>query len=167
MMIPRLAPAVLLLWAVPALAGIPAAVSQKPAAGDQANAVVSGTLTSTAACSSTGAATAGCSAWFMPYGTWNLTIGGSSGPNGSWNATVELDRSFDGGTTWYVVGDPSGANNQAIYSTPNIDVSRLVGEPELGVLYRLRCTTYASGTINYRLSETGGAGTTWTPSGSP
>lgn len=164
--------ALLALASAPALAGLPAAVSQTPAAGDQANAVISGTFTSNAACGSgttaaPPAATAGCSTWFMPYGTFNLVIGGTSGPNGSWNATIELDRSFDGGTTWFVAGDPSGANGQAIYNTANIDVSRLAGEPERGVLYRLRCTAYTSGTIVYRLSETGGGPQTWTPNGSP
>lgn len=167
-----LAALLILGWAAGAGAGIPAAVSQTPPASDQANAVVSGTITAATACASgttvaPPAATAGCSTWFSPYGTWNLVIGGASGPNGSWNATVELDRSFDGGTTWYAVGDPGGPNGQAIYSTNNIDVSRLVGEPEKGVLYRLRCTTWTSGTINYRMSQTGGGATTWTPNGSP
>ena len=32
------------------------------------------------------------------------------------------------------------------------------GEPELGVLYRLNCTTYSSGpVINYRISGSGAA----------
>ena len=138
--------------------GIPSPnVSQAPtAAGDQANAVVAGNFTAT-----------GTSALFMPWGTFNLAIYGSGGPNGNWVGSVQLERSFDGGTTWIVAGDASGANGQAIYNTANIDVSRLAGEPERCVLYRLRCTAYTSGTINYRLSQTGGAALTWTPSGSP
>jgi hypothetical protein len=33
-------------------------------------------------------------------------------------------------------------------------------EPEKGVLYRLNCIAFTSGTINYRISTTGQAGTT-------
>lgn len=135
-------------------AGIPPQTGgpvQTPPANDQATAVVTGSITSAAACASTSTATAGCSSWFMAQGTFNVVFGGSSGPNGSYSATLEIDRSFDGGTTWYVAGvGSSGA--QAIYSTPNQDVSLLGTEPEKGVLYRLRCTTWASGTINYRFS---------------
>ena len=125
-------------------------------AGDQANAVVSGTFTGT-----------GVSASFMPLGTFNMIIGGSGGPNGNWSATVRLERSFDEGTTWYVCGDPGGTNGQAVYSTANVDVSRVAGEPERGVLYRLNCSAYTSGTINYRLSQSGGGALTFTPHGAP
>lgn len=138
--------------------GIPATppVSQTPAAGDQANAVVAGSFVGT-----------GTSPSFMPWGTFNLAIYGNGGPNGAWNASVRLERSFDGGTTWIVAGDSSGPNGQAIYNTINIDVSRLAGEPERGVVYRLNCTVFTSGPVNYRLSQTGGAALTWMSRGSP
>jgi hypothetical protein len=131
-------------------------VSQAPPTGDQANAVVSGSFTGT-----------GTSALFMPWGTFNLAIYGSGGPNGNWHATVQLERSFDGGTTWIVCQDGSTASGQAIYSTQNTDVSRVGGESERCVLYRLDCTAYTSGTVNYRMSQTGGAPITWTPNGAP
>lgn len=135
----------------PAFAGIPAAVTQTPPAGDQANAVVKGQFTGTAQSGS-----------FLAWGSFNVVFGGSSGPNGSWNATIRLERSFDGGTTWYVAG-VGGAGQQAIYNTPNQDVSVVVIEPEQGVLYRLNCSAYTSGTINYRMSTTSSGGTTWHP----
>lgn len=126
--------------------GIPASVTQTPPAHDQATAVVSGSFTAT-----------GQSGSFMPYGPFNVTIGGSGGPNGNWTASVQLERSFDGGTTWYV-RSVDGTGTQAVYgTTPNKDVSITVGEPERGVLYRLDCTAYTSGTINYRMSATGQA----------
>jgi hypothetical protein len=146
----RLAYLLLLLAScAPAYAGIPAAVSQTPPAKDQANAVVAGSFTGT-----------GQSAMFLSgASTFNILIYGSGGPNGSWSATVQLERSFDGGTTWAVAG-VGGDGTQAVYSTPNKDVSVLASEPEKGVLYRLDCTAYTSGTINYRLSTTGTAPTT-------
>lgn len=135
----------------PAWAGIQGTVSQTPPAGDQANAVMSGTFTTT-----------GQSASFTAWGDFNILIYGSGGPNGNWNATVRLERSFDGGTTWLVAGI-GGAGQQAIYNTPNQDVSVVAFEAERGVLYRLNCTAYTSGTINYRLSTTGGSATSWHP----
>lgn len=69
--------------------------------------------------------------------------------------TVQLERSFDGGQTWIVCGvGGQGALAQWATGTP---VSCVVGEAEAGVAYRLNCTAYTSGTINYRLSTTGAA----------
>lgn len=125
--------------------GIPAVVAQNPAVGDQANAVVAGAFTGT-----------GQSASFTCWGPFNLVIYGLAGPNGNWNATVRLERSFDGGVTWVVCGI-GGGGQQAQWNTPNQDVSVVAAEPEKGVLYRLNCTAYTSGTINYRMSASGGA----------
>lgn len=124
--------------------GIPAAVSQAPAAGDQANAVVSGQFTGT-----------GQSASLLPWGAFNLVLYGNGGPNGAWTGTVRLERSFDGGTTWIVCGI-GGGGAQASWAT-GTDVSVLAGEPERGVLYRLNCTAFVAGPINYRMSQTGQA----------
>jgi hypothetical protein len=96
----------------------------------------------------------GATAAFAPPslpGEFNVVFGGASGPNGAFTATIRLERSFDGGTTWYVAG-AGGTGAQALYSTPNSDVSLVVAEPEAGVLYRLNCTAYTSGTINWRVS---------------
>jgi hypothetical protein len=130
--------------------GIPADVTQTPPASDQANAVVEGSFTGT-----------GQSDSLLVWGPFNVNLGGDGGPNGSWDASVQLERSFDGGTSWYVRCDSAGV--QLVFSTNDKDVSFVVVEPEQGMLYRLNCTTYTSGTINYRLSTTGGAATTWRP----
>jgi hypothetical protein len=143
--------ACLLLWAAHAFAGIAPNCSQTPPARDQANAVVSGSFTGT-----------GKSSCFLVWGNFNVVIYGSSPPNGTWNGTVQLERSFDGGTTWIVAG-VGGSGAQAVYSTPNQDVSVIGYEPEKGVAYRLDCTAYTSGTINYRMSTTGSAATTVGP----
>lgn len=127
--------------------GIPVAASQTPPAGDQANAVVSGSFAGT---------TTGQSNSFLCWGPFNVVIYGSGGPNGNWNGTVRLERSFDGGATWVVCGI-GGDGTQASWNTNNQDVSVIVGEPEKGVLYRLNCTVHTSGTINYRMSATGQA----------
>lgn len=116
-----------------------------PPTGDQANAVVSGQFTT--------AIGAAKSASFQCWGGFNLCIYGSGGPNGSWSGSVQLERSFDGGTTWIVCGI-GGAGAQAVWTT-GTDVSIVVGEPEKGVLYRLNCTAISEGPINYRFSTTG------------
>lgn len=67
---------------------------------------------------------------------------------GTFSATVTLQRSFDGGTTWLDCYDQGG--NVASYTAA---FSGVVSEPERGVIYRLSCGTYASGTVNYRLSK--------------
>ena len=73
----------------------------------------------------------------------------------AWSGTVQIERSFDGGNTW-VVCSTGSAGTPAQYST-GTPVSIVFGEPERFVLYRMNCIAYTSGTINYRISETGGA----------
>lgn len=77
------------------------------------------------------------------YGGFNLTL---SGP---FVATVKLERSFDNGSTWLVCSRDT-AGNEASYTAP---VSLVANEPEAGVIYRLNCTVYTSGTVTYRLSR--------------
>jgi hypothetical protein len=73
----------------------------------------------------------------------------------SYSATLQLERSFDGGSTWIVCNiGGGGALAQWTAGTP---LSITFGEPEKNVLYRLNCIAYTSGTINYRFSQTGGA----------
>ena len=121
-----------------------------PASGDQANLVIAGNFVAT-----------GVSVAAPVYGAFNVAIYGSGGPNGNWNGTVQLERSFDGGTTWIICG-VGGGGQQAIYTSAGTgtDYSFTANEPERGVGYRLHCTAYTSGTINYRLSTTGVLGTT-------
>lgn len=71
------------------------------------------------------------------------------------SGTLQLERSFDGGSTWLPANiGSSGTLAQWNAGTP---VSITFGEPEKQVLYRLNCIAYTSGTINYRISQTGGA----------
>ena len=72
-----------------------------------------------------------------------------------YSATVQLERSFDGGATW-LVANVGGSGVLAQWGT-GTPVAVTFGEPEKMVLYRLNTIAYTSGTINYRISETGGA----------
>lgn len=67
---------------------------------------------------------------------------------GTFVGTVQLERSFDG-TNWFVASRDS-AGTAAAWTAP---MSVVVEEPEAGVLYRLNCTAYTSGTITYRMSQ--------------
>lgn len=68
---------------------------------------------------------------------------------GTFVATVQLERSFDDGSTWVVCSRDSAGTN-ASYTAP---ASLLIEEPEAGVLYRLNCAAYTSGTVSYRISQ--------------
>lgn len=80
------------------------------------------------------------------------------------SATINLERSFDGGSTWITCG-VGGGGQPASYvlgsSAITNPISFTVGEPERGVAYRLHCIAYASGNIAYRISATGLAAMTW------
>ena len=73
----------------------------------------------------------------------------------TYSATVQLERSFDGGATWIVCN--VGGSGQLAQWTAGTPVNITFGEPEKNVLYRLNCIAFTSGTINYRISQTGGA----------
>ena len=76
-------------------------------------------------------------------GYFNITL------YGTFTATVVVQRSFDAGSTWHTVSqDATGAD--ASYTAP---MSLVALEPEHGTMYRLNCTAYSSGTVNYRLSR--------------
>ena len=72
-----------------------------------------------------------------------------------WSGTVQIERSFDGGSTW-IVCNQGGGGTLASYNS-GTPVSMVFGEPEKNVLYRPNCIAYTSGRINYRVSQTGGA----------
>lgn len=81
-------------------------------------------------------------------------------------ATIDLERSFDGGTTWLTCGvDATGTPATYQFGSSNLTapVNIVVSEPELMVAYRLNCRVYSSGTVNYRLSASGLAAKTWGP----
>lgn len=66
---------------------------------------------------------------------------------GTFVATVALERSFDGGSSWIRVTFSDG--NAITYTAA---ASAVWSEPEFGVSFRLRCSAYTSGSINWRLS---------------
>jgi hypothetical protein len=65
---------------------------------------------------------------------------------GTFVATIILERSFDGGTTWLPLRMPPA------YSF-NCPLSDTFQDGEYGNQYRFRCSSYTSGTINYRISQ--------------
>lgn len=80
-------------------------------------------------------------------------------------ATVNLERSFDGGYTWITAGI-AGSGQPASYefgsSAIDNPVSVVAGEPERQVGYRFNCTAFTgSVSVNYRISITGLAAQTW------
>jgi hypothetical protein len=78
-----------------------------------------------------------------------------TGAGVSYVASVQLEWSFDGGAEW-IVANAGGLGVLAIYNA-GTPVRLAFSEGERQVLYRWNCTAYTSGTINYRISETGGA----------
>ena len=76
------------------------------------------------------------------FNSFNLSI------FGTFSATVQLQRSFDGGVTWL----PRTVAGSAAYSY-TAPCSEIIPEQEVGVLYRLDCSSYTSGTVNYRISQ--------------
>lgn len=66
---------------------------------------------------------------------------------GTFVATVQLERSFDAGSTWLPV---TALGTGITFTAPATEV---FSEPEAGVRYRLNCTAYTSGTVNYRISQ--------------
>jgi hypothetical protein len=67
---------------------------------------------------------------------------------GTFVGTVQLERTFDSGTNWLPI--TSGGSASFKYTAP---ASEQQTEPEQTAQYRLNCTAYTSGTINYRLSQ--------------
>jgi hypothetical protein len=71
----------------------------------------------------------------------------------NFSGTIQLEKSFNGGATWSLANiAQTGTIAQWTAGTP---LSQTFSESEKQVLYRLNCIAYTSGTINYRLSETG------------
>ena len=90
-------------------------------------------------------------------GTLNAVANGNSGAFlgafnlalwGTFVATLALQVSFDGGTTW--IAKVSEQTGQPITFT--VPAAMQIVEPEPGVLYRVACTAYTSGAVGYRLS---------------
>lgn len=115
-----------------ALAAIPAHAGLSGSGGiELAGTVVSSTFTGT-----------GSSASTQIFGMGNVTL------TGTYVATVVIERSFDGGSTFSPLPlDTAGTANA--YTAP---VTLVINETEAGVFYRVRCSAYTSGTVTYRIS---------------
>ena len=72
--------------------------------------------------------------FFMPVGKFNVTLVFAG------TATVQLKRSFDEGTTWYLVTEYTAS------------ASVIKEEIEAGVVYKLECTAHTND-VAYRLSR--------------
>jgi hypothetical protein len=81
----------------------------------------------------------------MAWGEFNIFLSGTA------VATVELERSYNSGTTWHKVY--AGGTQLYTWSYNSINLSETAEEPEPGVVYRLNCTAYTSGTVTYRISQ--------------
>lgn len=107
-----------------------------PTGPDLADVLATGSMTSTGRSSDTGIAVV------AKRGALNVTIWGT------FSGTVQIERSFDGGSTWFVL-DKDTSGTDLTFTAPQ---SVVIDEPENGVLYAVNCTNYVSGTINFRLS---------------
>lgn len=102
----------------------------------------------------TGSFTAtGQSASFAPKVGERSTTPGmfNIGLSGTAVATVQLEKSFDNGTTWHLIY--AGGSQLKVWTYNSINLAEVQQEVEQGVLYRLNCTAYTSGTLAYRLSQ--------------
>ncbi len=113
--------------------------SLTPPAGDQANAVLTGTITTT------GTVALGP---FPVYGDFNFSVWGTTG------ATVHLQKTFDGGTTYI-----DAFNNSGTVLALAAPGSLQLTETERGVAYVANCTVFGSGTLHLRFSANGNAQT--------
>lgn len=68
---------------------------------------------------------------------FNLSI------QGTFAATINIQRSFDRGATWETT------------DSVTTKVSTVGFEPERGVMYRLSCSGYTSGSVEYRIGGNG------------
>lgn len=102
-------------------------------AADAATLVVAGTL---------GSATAGSAIIAPTGGALNIAVWGT------FSATLQLECSFDGGTTYL----PVSRDVVGTVTTFTAPATQQVRQPEAGVLYRFNATAYSSGTASYRLS---------------
>ncbi len=67
---------------------------------------------------------------------------------GAFSASVQLERSFDNGSTWL----PITAAGAQLFAW-SAAASEQAQEDETAVQYRLNCTSFTSGPINYRVSQ--------------
>ena len=75
-------------------------------------------------------------------GAFNLTLGGDAT-----GVTAQLERSFDEDATWHA------CTQDGVVVSLSSPLSEVCQEPEAGVLYRLRVTAIAGGTLQGRFSQ--------------
>lgn len=68
---------------------------------------------------------------------------------GTFNGTVVIERSPNGGSTWFPCSTDATGTAASYTSPVSVDVVSLVHP----MLYRLRCVALASGTINWVMSQ--------------
>jgi hypothetical protein len=78
-------------------------------------------------------------------GAFNVSLTGTA------VATVQLEKSFDNGTTWCLIY--GGGSQLYVWSYNSVNLAEQAQESEQPVLYRLNCTGYTSGTLAYRISQ--------------
>lgn len=66
-------------------------------------------------------------------------------------ATVAIERQLPGEAGFTVISR-DGAGNPASYAVATLDFNGTIEETEGGATYRLNCTAYTTGTVNFRLS---------------
>ena len=88
----------------------------------------------------------GQSASIPVFGFASVFIEGGTG-------TVEVERSTDGGANFHAVSQDEIGTPAAYATTTDVGFNGRIFEPESQVLYRFNCTSYTSGTINYRLAN--------------
>lgn len=88
------------------------------------------------------AAATGASGAVQLHGLFNVSVWGSFTGLG-----LQVERSFDGGTTWLPL---TREGVPIVFAAPASEVGEA---PEDGVLYRVHVTAIASGTVNARLSR--------------
>lgn len=77
------------------------------------------------------------------YGPFNLSFWGA------FIATAQLERSFDNGGTWI----PCARDATGTVAAYNTAISLVGDEYETKIKYRLSCTAFTSGAMNYRISQ--------------
>jgi hypothetical protein len=74
--------------------------------------------------------------------------GGNAVVWGTFVGTVKIECSYDNKATWLPISKNTNGDEAAFNAPFNLSFD----EPERDVFYRLNCTAYVSGTINYRIS---------------
>ena len=77
-------------------------------------------------------------------GKFDVLIEGGAG-------TVAIERSLDDEATWQVVSQDSTGAAASYTSASDVAFNGMLEEPDSDIPYRLNCTAYTSGDINWRI----------------